>query len=117
MGTIGGEMGCCCIVIPESWVAGKTFGSEGVPAILGPTWMESVGKDKIGFGPFDFGFRRRRCRSTKVTIPITTKTAPAPPMMPPSITPVFRFLCGVGFPVDTLAFIGSTEALKGLGQE
>jgi hypothetical protein len=65
----------------------------------------------VDLGPLHLG-SRPRLRRTMVTIPITAKMAPAPPMVPPTIAPIFRFLSGVGASVVPLAFIGSTGALR-----
>jgi hypothetical protein len=96
------------IEIPESWVASKEFGSKGVTFVSGPAPTKLVEKDKMVVG---LARLRRRC--TKATIPITARMAPAPPMMPPTIAPMFRLPCVVGFSTVPLAFIVSTGALRG----
>jgi hypothetical protein len=72
--------------------------------------MESV-EDKTDLGLVALARLRRRC--AKVTTPITATMAATPPMMPPTIAPMGRFLPDGGVLGSTpLAFIGSTEALR-----
>jgi hypothetical protein len=97
--------GWSSVEIPESWVASKEFGSKGVTFVSGPAPTKSVETDKIRLG---LARLRRSC--TKTAIPITARMAPAPPRMPPTIAPMFRFL---GLLLVTVAFIGSTGALQG----
>jgi hypothetical protein len=95
--------------ISESWVASKEFRSKGVTFASAPVSTKSVDKGKI-----DLGLARLRRHSTKATIPISAKMAPEPPIVPPTIAPMFRFLCNDGFVgVLPLAFIVSTGALRG----
>jgi hypothetical protein len=90
---------------PESWVASKEFGLKGVTFASGPASTKSVEKALVLAG-----LRRSR---TKTTIPMTARVAPAPPRMPPTIAPMFRFPCGVGILVPVaVAFIVSTGALQ-----
>jgi hypothetical protein len=100
--------GSWSVETPESWVASKEFGSKGVTFVSEPAFPKSVEKGKV-----DLGLARLRRSRTKATVPITARIAPAPPMMPPTIAPVFCFLCGVGVLVVSLAFIVSTGALRG----
>ena len=96
---------------PESWVASKEFGSKGVTFDCGPASTESVEKDKI-----DLGLARLLRSCTKITVPIAVRIAPAPPRVPPTIAPTFRFPGGVGSPLGVVvpvAFIVSTGALQG----
>jgi hypothetical protein len=97
--------GCWPVEIPESSVSSREFGSKGVTFVSEPASSKSGLKGRI----VDLGLARLRRSCTKAEIPITARMAPAPPMMPPTIAPMFRFLCGVGL----LAFIVSTGALRG----
>jgi len=83
--------GCCSGGIPEPWIASGKSGSKGVTIICGPASMKSFEEDKIDLGLDRLHFLRR---CMKVTIPITEKTAAIPPMVPPTIVPIFWFRFG-----------------------
>jgi hypothetical protein len=70
----------------------------------------AVEKDKIDLGLARFRLHRR---CTKTAIPTRAKMATAPPMMPPAIAAMVRFLCDGGlFVVALLAFIVCTGTLR-----
>jgi len=70
----------------------------------------AVEKDKIDLGLARLRPHRRRI---KREIPIRPKMATAPPMTPPAIAAMFRFLCdGGGVLVVALGFIGCGVTLR-----
>jgi len=74
--------------------------------------MESgsaVEKDKMDLGLARFRLHRR---CAKRAIPIRAKMATAPPMMPPTIAAIVRFLCDGGLFVAGLEFIVCTGTLR-----
>jgi hypothetical protein len=77
-----------------------------VTITCGSVSMESVEKDKIDLG-LDRLRPNRRC--AKRLIPIRAKMATAPPMMPPAIAVMFRFL---GDGSGALGIIGCAGTLR-----
>lgn len=98
--------GCCSAKISECW--SKEFGSKGDTIICGPASMESV--ENIDLGLERLNIRRR---FKKATIPITTKMAATPPIVLPTIVPMFQFrfledgfVFGVFVPSRVIVYIG-----------